>query len=71
MVPKATQWKSLNWDSSGAELHAGRAEYYYQPAGFAGRVFFVAGLRPALSPQQTRTAGEATADYDEDVPLTY
>ena len=36
-----------------AELHAGRAEYYYQPAGFAG-------LRPASSPQQARTISDST-----------
>ena len=41
------------------ELHAGRAgprvraEYYYQPAGFAG-------LRPASSPQQARTISDST-----------
>ena len=31
---------------AGPELHAGRAEYYYQPAGFAGRVFLLRALGP-------------------------
>ena len=44
---------------TGTELNAGRAgprvraEYYYQPAGFAG-------LRPASSPQQARTISDST-----------
>ena len=36
------------------ELHVERADYYYQPAGFVGRVFFVAG------PQQAHTIPDST-----------
>ena len=34
-----------------SELHAGRAEFYYRPAGFAGRIL----LLRAVGPQQARS----------------
>ena len=58
MIKNYIGHSNIAWQFQGgrAELHAGRAEYYYQPAGFAGRVF----LSRALGPQQARTIPDST-----------